>query len=256
MQLVGGVPQTAHVSATSELPVEFEMAATHEVEAGMARVVACSRDRRLVAAVGGDGPGVGCGGVEERLVRALSGLARRNEVLEEFAALVAHELKTPLFAALVADDPSREVGRALELVDLLLEAAREAGERPYASAAVCLEQALEDLGAVEFELTGSLAAGLPLPAASLRVILRNLLGNAVAAGARRVHVVMVHSADSSRLLVFDDGVGLAAGEGYVAGSGLGVMLCRRIAGRYGGVLELASRPAGGTRATLRLAEAS
>jgi signal transduction histidine kinase len=52
-------------------------------------------------------------------------------------------------------------------------------------------------------------------------------------------------------MVDDDGVGLAAGARYTAGSGLGLNLCRRIAGRYGGVLDLASRPAGGTRATLR-----
>jgi signal transduction histidine kinase len=194
--------------------------------------------------------------VEERLAKATMRLARRNEALEDFAALVAHELKTPLQAALVADGASSSLEQALELVDSLLEAARESCERTVASAAVCLGQALQDLGAIEVEVTAELTAVLPLPPASLRVILRNLLRNAVAAGARRVDVAAVRSAGSWRLLVDDDGVGLAAVGDYAGGSGLGLSLCRRIAGRYGGVLELAPRPAGGTRATLQLAVAS
>jgi signal transduction histidine kinase len=193
---------------------------------------------------------------EERLASAATRLARRNQALEEFAALIAHELKTPLHAALVADDASREVQRALDLVDWLLDAARDTRERPSAPAAVCLEQALGDLGAVGLEVTAGATTELPLPAASLRVILRNLLCNAVAAGARRVHVVAVRSAGSSQLLVLDDGVGFGAPRGYASGSGLGLSLCREIAGRYGGVLELAQRPSGGTRATLRLGEPS
>jgi signal transduction histidine kinase len=192
---------------------------------------------------------------EERLACAATKLARRNQALEEFAALVAHELKTPLHAALVADDATREIQRALELVDSLLDAACAARKRS-APAAACLQQAIRDLGAVELEVTAGATADLPLPAASLRVILRNLLRNAVAAGAGRVHVVVVRSAGSSRLLVLDDGVGLAAAGLYDTGSGLGLSLCREIAGRYGGVLELASRPGGGTRATLQLRETS
>ena len=39
-----------------------------------------------------------------------------------------------------------------------------------------------------------------------------------------------------------------------AGSGLGLSLCRRIAARFGGVLELDARPSGGTRATVEFAE--
>jgi signal transduction histidine kinase len=90
----------------------------------------------------------------------------------------------------------------------------------------------------------------------LRVILRNLLRNAIAAGAQRVDVVAVRSAGSWRLLVDDDGVGPSAAGGYATGSGLGLSLCRRIARRHGGALELAARPSGGTRATLQLREAS
>ena len=189
---------------------------------------------------------------EERLARTTIQLAVRNEALEDFAALVAHELKTPLHAALVADDPSRPVENALHLVDALLEAAQKDGERTFASAAASLDQAVEDLG-TEVEITADLATTLPLPPESLRVILRNLLSNAVAAGAQHVHVTAARSPRSWRLLVDDDGVGVGDVDGYAEGSGLGLSLSRRIAGRFGGVLGLAPRPSGGTRATLEFA---
>jgi signal transduction histidine kinase len=69
-------------------------------------------------------------------------------------------------------------------------------------------------------------------------------------------VAALHSSGAWQLLVDDDGVGLAAGGGYAAGTGLGLSLCRRIAVRHGGVLELAPGPTGGTRAKLELKEAA
>jgi len=186
--------------------------------------------------------------------RDYEALARRNEALEDFAALVAHELKTPLQAALVADDPSRPVEDALELVEALLEAAGdEPDETAFASVAEILDQSVDDLGA-GVEVTSDLATALPLPPGPLRVILRNLLSNAVAAGARHIHVAASRTPRSWRLLVDDDGVGLAAADRYAGGSGLGLSLCRRIAARFGGVLELTARPSGGTRATLEFEE--
>jgi signal transduction histidine kinase len=191
---------------------------------------------------------------EERLARTTIQLARRNEALEDFAALVAHELKTPLQAALVADDPSRPVEDALDLVDALLQAAQgESNERTYSSVAESLDQIVEDLGG-GVEISADLFTTLPVPPGPLRVILRNLVANAAAAGARRVHVTAIRSPRSWQLLVDDDGVGLGNRDHYVAGSGLGLSLCRRIAARFGGALELTPHPAGGTRATLELAE--
>jgi signal transduction histidine kinase len=191
---------------------------------------------------------------EERLARTTIQLARRNEALQDFAALVAHELKTPLHAALVADDPSRPVEDALDLVDALLQAAQGESEKgTFSSVAESLDRVVEDLGR-GVEISADLSTTLPLPPGPLRVILRNLVSNAAAAGARHVHVTAIRSLRSWQLHVDDDGVGLADADRYVAGSGLGLSLVRRIAARFGGALELTPRPAGGTRATLEFGE--
>jgi signal transduction histidine kinase len=192
---------------------------------------------------------------EERLARATIRLAQRNEALEDFAALVAHELKTPLQAALVAADPSKPVEDALDLVDALLEAAhQEPSERTFAPVKDSLDEAVEDLR-VDVEVTHELATTLPLPPQPLRVILRNLLSNAVSAGAEHIHVTAVRSLHSWQLLVDDDGVGLDSTDGYSSGSGLGLSLSRRMAGRFGGAVELAPLSSGGTRASLTFTEA-
>ena len=192
---------------------------------------------------------------EERLARTLGQLAQRNEALEDFAALVAHELKSPLQAALVAADTSPWLEQALDLVEDLLETARGDGSESHAaSASAAFDRAVEDLRASEVEITADLNTMLPLPPTSLQVILRNLLANAVAAGARHIHVAAVQSARSWRLLIEDDGAGLEDVNAYAAGNGVGLALCRRIAARFGGALELAPRPSGGTRATLSLQE--
>jgi signal transduction histidine kinase len=212
-------------------------------------------DSRIDSALNSLAPIIRRRAAEERLARTTVELAQRNEALEDFAALVAHELKTPLQAALVADDPSSPVEDALELVDALLEAAQtEAGERTLTSVTECLDHVVEDLHA-EVEVAADLATTVPLPPGPLRVILRNLLSNAISAGARHVHVTATRSPRSWRLLVDDDGVGLADVEHYATGSGLGLSLSRRIAARFGTVLQLTSRPVGGTRATLEFAEA-
>lgn len=191
---------------------------------------------------------------EERLERTAIDLARQNQALEDFAALVAHELKTPLQAARFADDPSEHIEDALDLVDELLEAARsEIGERVFVSAAESVDLAVDEIGG-DVEVTTDLHATLPLPPGPLHVLLRNLLSNAVSAGAHHVHVAADQSTHSRRLLVDDDGVGLEEVDLYAAGSGLGLSLSRRIAGRFGGVLDLAPGPSGGTRAILEFPE--
>jgi signal transduction histidine kinase len=193
---------------------------------------------------------------EEALSQMTTELARRNEALEDFAALVAHELKTPLHAALVAEDASGSVKQALELIDTLLEAAQtEASVGSVASVEECLAFALSDVDAADLDVSAELDAPVPLPAESLRIILRNLVANAAAAGARHVQVSSFRSQATFRLDVEDDGVGLTGIGSYSSGSGIGLGLCGRIAARFGGTLELSPRPFEGTRASLVFAEA-
>src|SRR5712692_4618177 len=115
-------------------------------------------------------------------------LARRNAALEDFAALVAHELKGPLEAARLEPRSSTELGRAIELVDAILDTVRSEADGAAAVPDRCLEDALRDLGSVPATVDAALPPELPVAPTLLRVILRNLVANAVAAGAGAVHI--------------------------------------------------------------------
>ena len=193
--------------------------------------------------------------VEEKLAGQAARLARRNEALEDFAALVAHELKAPLLAAARQEDAPAGIACALDIVDELLELARGEDVATVCAPGECLDGALDDLGLLTAEVDSDLPGAFPLPSTALRLFLRNLVANAAAAGARHVRISAVASAASTTLMVDDDGIGLADTSRYAAGSGLGFRLCKRVAARYGGELELSARVGGGTRATLKIERA-
>jgi signal transduction histidine kinase len=193
----------------------------------------------------------------ERMADATMRLARRNEALEDFSALVAHELKSPLETALLAEEPRRWIACALDLVDSLLEAAAEPPGGVWASVPECLAQAADCLHPPQLTVVTDESGRFPLPPRSLSVILRNLLANAAAAKAHRVDVFTTHRRGRCSLVVDDDGVGLGASDDeYAHGSGIGLEICRRIAGRSGARLELVPRHAGGTRAILTVERAA
>jgi signal transduction histidine kinase len=165
---------------------------------------------------------------DERVEQLAVRLADRNAALEDYAALVVHELKNPFHAALASGDPA-PLEDALDLVDALLETARRSSsEAAHASARDALDKALVDLGAEDVEVFADLPDALPVPATPLRVILRNLLSNAVAADARHVRVTAVRTKTSWQLRVDDDGVGPSDADRYSGDSGVGFSLSRTL----------------------------
>ncbi|HVP75768.1 MAG TPA: ATP-binding protein [Gaiellaceae bacterium] len=185
---------------------------------------------------------------EERLATHSALLARRLQALDDFAAFVAHELKGPLHAALLADDPAPEIRKALHLVDSVLEAIRsESATDVWSSPGACLSDVLCDLDGIGAEVSATLPPVFPMPAAALRLVLRNLLANAAAAGAQWIRVSAGAAAAGWTLAVDDDG-GDEAHDRYRSGSGIGLALCTRLVDRLGGELELRPRAHGGMRA--------
>ena len=188
---------------------------------------------------------------EEQLVEHVTRLARKTEALDDFAALVAHDVKSSLVTALRDEDPRAGLARALELVDSILETVRaDQGATGVARIADCVQQAIGDLGDSRTEIVASVTGEFPIPPDALRLVLRNLLANAVAAGAEQIHVSALARGDQRILVVDDDGVGLASTNRYATGAQLGLRLCRRLVERCGCVLELRPRAVRGTRAVI------
>jgi signal transduction histidine kinase len=86
----------------------------------------------------------------------------------------------------------------------------------------------------------------------LRLVLRNLLANAIAAGAHNIHISTLACGEQRLLVVDDDGVGLDSHDDYVTGDQIGLTLCRRLLARFGGVVELKPRSTAGTRAVISI----
>lgn len=191
--------------------------------------------------------------IAEQLAEQAARLARRNEALEDLSVLVAHDVKSILLSAADADQPRETMKRALDVVDTILDAAlADQAERSHAPVAESVQQAAADLGDLPAEVVTSVNADFPMPPAALRLILRNLLGNAVAAGAQRVDIRSRAYGDRSVLIVDNDGARLGTTDRYATGTQLGLALCRRLVARCGGVLDLKPGPLRGARAVIQL----
>src|SRR6266705_4250025 len=107
---------------------------------------------------------------EEQLVEHVARLARKTEALDDFAALVAHDVKSSLLDALRDEDPREGVTRSLELVDSILEAVRaDPGATGVARFADCLQQAIADLGDRRTEVVANVTGEFPIPPDALRL---------------------------------------------------------------------------------------
>jgi signal transduction histidine kinase len=188
---------------------------------------------------------------EEQLAEHVGRLARKTEALDDFAGLVAHDVKSSLLDALRDEDPRPGVERALGLVDSILEAVRtDLAASGVSRVADCVQQAIADLGDSGTDIVASATGEFPIPPEALRLVLRNLLANAVAAGAQQIHVSALARGDQRILVIDDDGVGVDSASGYATGAQLGLRMCRRLVERCGGILELRPRAVRGTRAVI------
>jgi signal transduction histidine kinase len=187
----------------------------------------------------------------EQLAQHVGRLARKTEALDDLAALVAHDVRAALIIALRGDDPRQGLRHALELLDSVLEVARvDPAASGVAPVSESVRRAIADLGEMDAEIVGGVTGTFPMPPAALRLVLRNLLANAAAAGASHIHVSALGRGNRRALVIDDDGVGIDSADGYASGAQLGLRLCRRLVERCGCVLELRPRALGGTRALI------
>jgi signal transduction histidine kinase len=193
---------------------------------------------------------------EDLLVDELAGLARAYAESQAFVSLLAHELRTRLKVTERALSSPGEDGldTALEntrtvqqLAESLLELARgRAGGSADAGAAVrhVLEDIHDDVELLEAEIVAGELPLVPMPQGLLETVLRNLLANALEAGASTVEVF---ARPDGTICVSDDGPGVSrkkatrifgAYSGKFGGAGLGLTLCREILRRRGGDIWL------------------
>jgi signal transduction histidine kinase len=193
---------------------------------------------------------------EDLLVDDLAGLARAYADSQAFISLLAHELRTRLkvteraLSSVGADglETARANTRTVqELVETVLELERDRSSEP-ADTDAALRRVLHDLRPdVELLEAEILARELPvllLPQGLVEIVLRNLLANALEAGASTVEVFA--RADRT-ICIRDDGPGVAPEHAAaifdvystkLGGGGFGLMLCREILRRRGGDIWL------------------
>jgi signal transduction histidine kinase len=193
---------------------------------------------------------------EDLLVDELAGLARAYAESQAFISLLAHELRTRLkvteralsFAGEDGLEIARENTRTVqELVETLLELERDRPSEPT-DADAALRRVLHDLRPdIELLEAEILAGELPillLPQGLVEIVLRNLVLNALEAGASSVEVF---ARPDRTICVHDDGPGVAPEytatifgvySTKLSGGGLGLTLCREILRRRGGDIWL------------------
>jgi NtrC-family two-component system sensor histidine kinase KinB len=183
-------------------------------------------------------------------------LARAYVESQAFVSLLAHELRTRLKVTEKALAASGEDGRRAalentqavqELLESLLELARgQAGERTEAGAAMqgVLGDLAEDPAPNGPKIVVHDLPVVALPQMLAKTVLRNLVLNALEAGASRVDVF---ARPDGTICVRDNGPGVSRASAArifgaystkFGGSGLGLALCREIVRRRGGDLWL------------------
>jgi signal transduction histidine kinase len=228
---------------------------------------------------------------DDALQRAIKDLRAANAELDRFASVAAHDMTEPLrtifgLAELLErkkqlPEDAREFvthirtssDRLHTMLQSLLTYAR-AGKAVEPAGAVDLgtvvQQVLADLSGPISERQAGVELALPAGAAvtahaqDLRLILQNLISNAVKFGDPETPAVTVRAeavdGRAWRVVVEDNGDGVAQGDqsrifvpferaaaGERVGYGLGLAICQRLVGRLGGSIGVESEPGHGSR---------
>jgi len=217
---------------------------------------------------------------------------------DEFLSVASHELRTPVTSLQLAVQSALALGRdappgflhhALEtaerqtrrlgrLVDALLDVTRVQAGR------LELERAPTELGAIVREVVALLAADARRAGCEVHVdadgsvagrwdraridqVVTNLLSNALKYGAgAAVHITVDKTEATARLVVRDQGIGVAASERgriferferavsakHYGGLGLGLYIVRRIVDAHGGSVTVESTPGAGAQFIVEL----
>jgi signal transduction histidine kinase len=220
-----------------------------------------------------------------------------QELRSGFTAAVSHELRTPLARLLVllesADLPDSDVGELLEqakreveqagelIDDVIFLGELETGREVVALGRTRAQPIVEEVAAsfadradhaeTALEIRADGSVELPLRPRMLRVVVENLLANAIRyAGPGSTCVVEISAtADGPLLTVSDDGKGVDAGDlprlferfyrGDQArtsrGTGLGLAIVKHVVTSAGGQVEATSQPGRGLEIRARFPRA-
>jgi signal transduction histidine kinase len=277
------------------------------VEDALEPVLVLDSERRLVAASAaarellGD-PAVGTrlgedvGGALVLFVGALPELSAYEELRAGFTAAVSHELRTPLARLLVllesttlpgaeleplVEQARQEIEQARDLIDdVLFLGELETGRAVVALGRTAVLPVLREVAAayaeraanaeVELAVSGGDDIELPLRPRMLRVVVENLIANAIryAGPGATCRVAITREASTTRLVVADDGAGVTAADlerlferFYRAdaartsrGTGLGLAIVKHIVTSAGGTVDARSRPGRGLEIVCSWAE--
>lgn len=211
----------------------------------------------------------------------------QSEAARRHAGNLAHALKTPM-SVLVGEARGRDdaLARTIESqvqmmrrhVDHQLARARAAGQRSGASARTPVWPSLQAIARtvgrihhdkVVIDLAGDQACAFRGERQDLEEMLGNLIDNAALHGGGRVFITVESVGDALRVLVEDDGKGIAPAQRSrlfergerldtdKPGTGLGLAIVKDVAELYGGSVELAdSEDLGGLLVILTLPRAA